>query len=105
MAGVAMLVGDAIVNALAFSGSNYLFATLMDSGAEEERKRHDKAVEQLQAAQAEWPKRLTERLDYLNDELRRRNHAVKTFHDVDAAMEEFDLIFHDKTKKTGFPRA
>ena len=40
------------MNALAFSGSNYLVTILRSSGVDEERKRHDKAVEQLQAAQA-----------------------------------------------------
>ena len=54
MASIAMLVGGALVNALAFSGSNYLFTILRSSGVDEERKRHDKAVEQLQAAQASW---------------------------------------------------
>ena len=54
MASVALLFGGALVNALAFSGSNYLFSMLKSSGIDEERKHHDKAVEQLQAAQAEW---------------------------------------------------
>ena len=58
-----MLVGGALVNALAFSGSNYLFTMLKSSGVDEERKRHDKAVEQLQAAQASWSRKRTERLD------------------------------------------
>ena len=44
---VAMMLGGAVVNALAFSDSNYLFSHLGKSGdAEAERKRHDKAVEQ-----------------------------------------------------------
>ena len=47
MASVAMLVGDTLVNALAFSGSKYLFSVLRDSGVDAERKRHDKAVGQL----------------------------------------------------------
>ena len=42
-----MLVDGAIVNALALSGSNYLFSLLHGSFIDEERKRHDKAVEQL----------------------------------------------------------
>ena len=45
-----MLVRGAQVNALAFSGSNYLFIIFRSSRVDEERKRHDKAVEQLQAA-------------------------------------------------------
>ena len=47
-----MLVGGAMVNTLAFTGSNYLFSMLRSSDFKEERKRNDQAVEQLQAAQA-----------------------------------------------------
>ena len=80
------------MNALAFSGSNYLFTTLRSSGVDEERKRHDKAVEQLQAAQASWSRKRTERLDFINEELRRQGHAVKAFRDVDAAMQEYAQV-------------
>ena len=93
MASVAMLLGGALVNALAFSGSSYLFSILRSSGVDEERKRHDKAVEQLQAAQGEWSRRRTERLDWINEELRRQNHAVQTFHDVDAVIREYAQVF------------
>ena len=92
MASVAMLVGGALVNALAFSGSNYLFSTLRRTGVDEERKRHDKAIEKLQSATTEWSKRRTERLDWLNEELRRQNHAEKTFHDVDVAIREYARV-------------
>ena len=51
-----MLVGGALVNALAFSGSNYLFTMLKSSGADYERKRDDKAIVQLQAAHEAWTK-------------------------------------------------
>ena len=39
----------AVVNALAFSGTNFGFNQLTDHG-EEERKRHDLAIERLQRA-------------------------------------------------------
>ena len=92
MASIAMLLGGAAVNALAFSGSNYLFSMLRSSGVDEERKRHDQAVEQLQAAQAEWSKQRTERLDWINEELRRQDHAVQTFHDIKSAIREYSLV-------------
>ena len=85
MAGVALMAGSAIVNALAFSGSNYLFSKLKHGDADEERKRHDKAMEQLQTAKAAWSKRRTEELD-------RQNHAVQTFHDVSAGLHEYNRI-------------
>ena len=41
---VAMMIGGALVNALAFSGSNYLFSRMGKSDeVEKERERHDKA--------------------------------------------------------------
>ena len=66
MATIAMLVGGAMVNALAFSGSNWLFSMLRSSGLNEEQKRHDKVSEQLQAAKAEWSQKRTERLDWIS---------------------------------------
>ena len=43
------MIGSAIVNGLAFSGSNYLFSQMGESDdAEKERERYDKAVEQLE---------------------------------------------------------
>jgi hypothetical protein len=101
MASVALLVGGALVNALAFSGSNFLFSKLRSSGIDEERKRHDKAVEQLQAAQAEWSRRRIERLDWINQELRRENRAVQTFRDVEAAMREYAQVTSKKLDPLG----
>ena len=49
MASLAFLLGGAAINALAFSGSNYLFSKISDHGAQE-RKRHDLAIEKLQKA-------------------------------------------------------
>ena len=92
MASLAMLVGGALVNALAFSVSNFLFSMLRDPGADEERKRHDKALEQLQSAQAEWSRKRAERLDWINEELRRQGHAVRTFRDVDEAIRQYNLV-------------
>ena len=46
-------------------------------------------MEQLHTAQAEWSQKRTERLDWITDELSRQNHAVQTFHNVEAAMREY----------------
>ena len=89
---VAMMVGGALVNALAFSGSNYLFSHMGNDDADDERKRHDKAVAQLEAAQAEWNKKRTERLDFINQEIQKEHHAVQTFDDGDQAMKQYYYI-------------
>ena len=57
MASIGFLIGGALVNALAFTGSNYLFSSLSKESIDKERKRHDKAIEDLQRAQIEWAKK------------------------------------------------
>ena len=101
MASIAMLVGGALVNALAFSGSNCHFSMLKRSGLDEERKRHNKAVKQLPAAQAEWSRKRTERLDWISGDLRRQEHAVQTFWDVDDAMREYSRVTVKKLDPLG----
>ena len=57
MAGIGFLIRGALVNALAFTGSNYLFSSLCKESIDKEQKKHDKAIEDLQRAQIEWAKK------------------------------------------------
>ena len=70
MASVAMLIGGALVNALAFTSSSYLFSRLSVNSINGERKRHDLAIEQLQKAQIEWAQKRQQRIDFINKQLR-----------------------------------
>lgn len=67
MASLAMVVGGGVVNALAFSGSNYMFSKLQNS---EERLRHNKAMEQLAEAQDVYEKQRLAQLDFINEKLK-----------------------------------
>ena len=49
-----MLIGGVLANALAFTGSSYLFSRLSKDGINAERKRHDAAIQQLQNTEIEW---------------------------------------------------
>jgi len=91
MAAIGMMVGGAVVNALAFTGVNYMFSMFgSKSGeAEKERKRHDLAIEQLQRAESEYQHKRQLRLDYLNKQLRAEQHSMQVFEDVDAAAREY----------------
>ena len=60
MASVGFLIEGTIINALAFSGSNFLFSGLSKESIDKERKRHDKAIEDLQRAQIEWAQKRQE---------------------------------------------
>ena len=57
MASIGFLIGGALINALAFSGSDFLFSSLSKESIDKERKRHDEAIEDLQRAQRDWAKR------------------------------------------------
>ena len=57
MASIGFLIRGALINALAFTGSNYLFSSLSIESIDKERKRHNKAIEDLQRAQIEWAKK------------------------------------------------
>ena len=65
MASVAMLIGGALANALAFTGSSYLLHRLSKDGIDTERKRHDVAIEKLQKAQIEWAHKQQQRIDFI----------------------------------------
>ena len=51
MASVVILIGGALANALVFIGSSYLFHRLSKASIDAEKKKHDAAIEKLQAAQ------------------------------------------------------
>ena len=92
MASIGFLIGGALVNALAFTGSNYLFSSLSKESIEKERKRHDKAIEDMQQAQLLWAKKRQERLDYINDEIAKEHKAEKRFTDLNSAMQQYFLV-------------
>ena len=50
MTSVLFTNGGSVMNALAFSGTNFLFSKVTDNG-EKERKKHDLALEKLQVPQ------------------------------------------------------
>ena len=92
MASIGFLIGGALVNALAFTGSNYLFSSLSKESIDKERKRHDKAIEDLQRAQIEWAKKRQERLDYINNQIIKERKAERRFTDLNSAMQEYFIV-------------
>ena len=70
MASIAMLIGGALTNALAFTGSSYLFHRLSADNIDTERKLHDPAIKALQKAQIELTHKHQERIDFINNQLR-----------------------------------
>ena len=95
MASVLFTIGGAVVNVLAFSGTNFVFSMLIDHGAEE-RKRHDLAEEKFQRARNEWNRDRMKRLDLINKRLRETNEARAYIKNVDEAMLDYYCVFAKK---------
>ena len=70
MASVAMLIGGALANALAFTGSSYLFHRLSKDSIDNKRACHDAVIEKLQAAQMEWKHKRQQRINFINNQFR-----------------------------------
>ena len=88
MASLLFTIGGAVVNALAFSGANFVFSRLTDHG-EEERIRHDLALEKLQRARNKWNGDRMKRLDFINKRLREAQAAKAYINNADEAMLEY----------------
>jgi hypothetical protein len=92
MASITMMVGGALTNALAFSGSSFLFSQM---SGDQERKRHNLATERLQHDRDKWNEARLKNIDYINQKLADEGHAHRTFQSVDQAMQEYYLLTGD----------
>ena len=88
-----MLIGGELANALAFTGSSYLFHRLSVDNIDAERKRHDAAIEALQKAQIEWTHKCQQRIDFINNQLRLERKAETKFTELNDAMREYHEVF------------
>ena len=86
MASVAMLIGGTLANALAFTGSSYLFSRLSKDSTDAKRKRHDAAIEKLQEAQIEWAHKQQQIINFINNQLRLERKPETKFTELNDAM-------------------
>ena len=88
-----MLIEGALANALAFTGSSYLFLRLSKDSIDKERKRRDLVIEQLQKAQIKWAQKRQQRIDFINKRLRLERKAETKFTKLNDAMKEYHEVF------------
>ena len=88
-----MLIRGALANALAFTGSSYLFHRLSADNIDTERKRHNVAIEALQKAQIEWTHKHQQRIDFINNQLRLELKAETKFTELNDTMREYHEVF------------
>ena len=90
MASIAVIAGGALVNALAFSGTNFIFGQI--GNGKKEMKRHNFAMEQLTKARDEYSRERFARIDYINKTIQQQGHAAKTFSDLGVAMQQYSDV-------------
>ena len=88
-----MLIGGALANALAFTGSSNLFHRLSADNIDAERKRHDIAIEKLQKAQIKWAHKRQQRIDFIINQLRLERKVETKFTELNDAMREYHEVF------------
>ena len=93
MANIAMLIRGGLANALAFTGSSYLFSRLSKDSIDAERQRPDEAIEQLQEAQIEWVHKRQERSDFIKRQLRLERPSETKFTELNDAVREYHEVF------------
>src|SRR5208282_3772984 len=92
---IAILIGGAIANAVAFVGGNALYDQFGRTGGSEERIRHDRAIEDLQRATTEWNQKRLETLDFINNKIREKSESRNNFDDVDRALDLYNETHPD----------
>ena len=97
MTSVLFTIGGAVVNALAFSGTNFVFGRLTNHGAKV-HKRNDLAEEKLQRARDKWNEDQMKQIDFINKKLREKNEARTYINSVNAAVLECYRVFAKKLK-------
>ena len=101
MANIGMLIGGALANALAFSGSGFLFQHLSKHSVDEEQRRHDEAVENLEKAQMTWQRKRQDAIDLIKEQLLKEKKAEQKLSELDDAMSEYSRVF--KTQLPSLP--
>ena len=100
MASIAIMIGGAVLNATAFIGGNYLARALGggDKAALEEKKRHDKALEDYQAAYAKYTRDRTQLLDRIATNAETKEQAEQAFTDTDYALKLYNQAHPDEQR-------
>ena len=95
------MVGGALTNALAFSGSNFIFSQMSGSA---ERKRHNLAMEKLQHERDVWNEQRLQHIDFINQKLKEQGHAERTFKNVDEAMQAYYVLTGEQLQMSPEPQ-
>ena len=92
MASIALMIGGAIINATTFVGGSYLAKYLSGSSdSDEEKKRHDLAVEKYQKEYEEYEENRAKLNDWIMTNDRIKDKAKENFKNTDYALKLYKI--------------
>ena len=98
MASIAIMVGGAVLNAAAFIGGNALAKAFGggDKAALDEKIRHDRALEEYQAAYAKYTRDRTKLIDWIATNAQIKAEAKQNFTNTDYAFKLYNKAHPDE---------
>ena len=97
MASIALMIGGAIINATTFVGGSYLAKYLSGSSdSDEEKRRHDLAVEKYQKKYEEYEENRAKLNDWIMTNDRIKDEAKENFKNTDYALKLYNKIHQDE---------
>ena len=96
MASIALMIGGAIISATTFVGGSYLAKYLSGSSdSDEEKRRHDLAVEKYQKKYEEYEENRAKLNDWIMTNDRIKDEAKENFKNTDYALKLYNKIHQD----------
>ena len=96
MASIALMIGGAIINATTFVGGSYLAKYLSGSSdSDEEKRRHDLAVEKYQKKYEEYEENRAKLNVWIMTNDRIKDEAKENFKNTDYALKLYNKIHQD----------
>ena len=93
MAGaVVAVVATAVVNAVAFSGSYYIFSHIDKNSPSDDARRRQKAIDKYNRERDAYKKNLRLRTEFLATRRQQKSKSELTFHDVVSDLAEYYRI-------------
>ena len=100
MASIAIMLGGAVLNASTFIGGSYLAKYLSGTKTDQERQRHDKALERYQRDYAKYQENRQKLLDWQEQNRHEDAIASQNFENTDEALKLYNKFHLTKICKS-----
>ena len=96
MATIALMIGGAVLNATSFIGGSYLAKYLTGNNIDEERKRHDKAIEKYQHDYQIYEEHRQKLIDWQTERYKNKQIASSNMRSTDDALKLYNEAHQQK---------